>query len=134
MLDMFMLHHLYVLTTSHSSHYSHLIIHVSVLFVFLSVCLTATSNACSPSPCLNGATCVNEANGFSCTCVDGFTGDTCQTLSKNVKFVTATQICKELLVRMFCFKHVIVGQNLWGPVFQSLGKDTFSVERNRDII
>ena len=69
------------------------------LLVCLSVCLTASApDACSSSPCLNGATCVNEANGFSCTCANGFTGDTCQTSCKNVKFVI---FCKKNLVRNF---------------------------------
>ncbi len=34
---------------------------------------------CQSSPCQNGATCTDEANSFSCSCVDGFTGSLCET-------------------------------------------------------
>ncbi|VDH94425.1 Hypothetical predicted protein, partial [Mytilus galloprovincialis] len=30
------------------------------------------------NPCLNGATCTDEVNGFSCVCASGFSGVTCQ--------------------------------------------------------
>ena len=35
-------------------------------------------NQCASNPCLNGASCVNEANGFVCKCKEGFHGDTCE--------------------------------------------------------
>nr|XP_023858561.1 fibulin-7 [Salvelinus alpinus] len=35
-------------------------------------------NECALSPCLNGGTCVNEVNQFSCTCTKGWAGATCQ--------------------------------------------------------
>ncbi|XP_068694508.1 uncharacterized protein [Montipora foliosa] len=36
-------------------------------------------NSCSPNPCKNGATCVDLANGYSCDCKPGYTGNDCQT-------------------------------------------------------
>ena len=33
---------------------------------------------CSSHPCRNGATCVERANGYRCTCVRGYTGDNCE--------------------------------------------------------
>ncbi|WAR25836.1 CO6A4-like protein [Mya arenaria] len=33
---------------------------------------------CVGNPCLNGATCVDGVNSFTCTCVAGFTGVTCE--------------------------------------------------------
>uniref|UniRef100_A0A8C7TIQ0 Uncharacterized protein n=1 Tax=Oncorhynchus mykiss TaxID=8022 RepID=A0A8C7TIQ0_ONCMY len=35
-------------------------------------------NECGSSPCLNGGTCVDEMNQFSCTCTKGWAGATCQ--------------------------------------------------------
>ena len=32
---------------------------------------------CTSSPCVNGGTCVNIFNNFTCTCVAGWTGQTC---------------------------------------------------------
>ena len=34
---------------------------------------------CDSSPCENGGTCTDQANGYICGCVAGFTGVTCQT-------------------------------------------------------
>lgn len=34
-------------------------------------------NECSSNPCLNGATCVNGLNQWSCNCVPGFNGTNC---------------------------------------------------------
>ena len=35
-------------------------------------------NYCESEICLNGATCTNAVNRFSCSCVAGYTGYTCQ--------------------------------------------------------
>uniref|UniRef100_A0A3Q3Q1F0 Fibulin 7 n=1 Tax=Monopterus albus TaxID=43700 RepID=A0A3Q3Q1F0_MONAL len=35
-------------------------------------------NACASSPCLNGGTCTDEVNQFSCFCAKGWAGATCQ--------------------------------------------------------
>ena len=32
---------------------------------------------CAVAPCLNGATCVDQLGGYSCVCVDGYTGLQC---------------------------------------------------------
>ena len=32
---------------------------------------------CETTPCLNGGTCQDELNDFSCTCAVGFTGKDC---------------------------------------------------------
>ena len=36
-------------------------------------------NDCLVNPCMNGATCNDELNGYTCTCVAGYTGDRCET-------------------------------------------------------
>ena len=38
---------------------------------------------CSPDPCLNGATCVDGVNSFTCTCVVGYMGTNCETGKQN---------------------------------------------------
>ncbi len=32
---------------------------------------------CADAPCLNGGTCTNAVTGFTCSCVSGYSGDTC---------------------------------------------------------
>ena len=34
---------------------------------------------CGDNECENGATCVDEVDGYSCTCPAGYAGDLCQT-------------------------------------------------------
>ena len=34
---------------------------------------------CSSAPCGNLATCSDEANGYNCTCLAGYTGEHCET-------------------------------------------------------
>lgn len=33
---------------------------------------------CSPNPCLNGGTCFDEVNGYTCLCKNNFLGNRCQ--------------------------------------------------------
>uniref|UniRef100_A0A667YCG8 Fibulin 7 n=1 Tax=Myripristis murdjan TaxID=586833 RepID=A0A667YCG8_9TELE len=40
--------------------------------------LCRDSNECASAPCLNGGTCVDEVNQFSCICAKGWAGATCQ--------------------------------------------------------
>ena len=34
---------------------------------------------CARNPCQNGGICTEELNQYNCTCVDGYTGDNCET-------------------------------------------------------
>ena len=36
-------------------------------------------NECSSSPCMNGATCTDAVNSYTCACVAGYTGTHCET-------------------------------------------------------
>ena len=47
-------------------------------FSFLFFFFFATDiNECSSSPCQNGATCLDEINGYLCSCTDGWHGVNC---------------------------------------------------------
>ena len=34
---------------------------------------------CANSPCQNNGTCTDNVNGHTCTCVDGYSGENCET-------------------------------------------------------
>ena len=39
----------------------------------------ADIDECAGAPCLNGGTCTDGVNGFTCACVTGYIGDECET-------------------------------------------------------
>lgn len=45
-------------------------------------------NECASSPCLNGGTCVDEVNQFSCVCAKGWAGATCQSPMPTCRYNT----------------------------------------------
>lgn len=47
--------------------------------MFYVLFLEADKDHCSSSPCKNNATCTDHVNSYSCMCVSGFTGMTCET-------------------------------------------------------
>ena len=42
-------------------------------------------NDCQFNPCMNGGTCIDGVNLFTCTCAPGYNGDTCETSMKILK-------------------------------------------------
>ena len=48
----------------------------SVIYMLLFV---TDIDDCTPDPCMNGATCVDQVNDYTCNCVDGYTDKNCQT-------------------------------------------------------
>lgn len=48
--------------------------HAFSLLLFEGLLCEEDINECSSSPCLNGARCVDDKNGYHCTCAKGFTG------------------------------------------------------------
>ena len=57
------------------------------VFILLGVCAcfktgmfsVADIDECSSNPCLNGATCTDAVNQYTCGCVAGYTGTHCET-------------------------------------------------------
>lgn len=43
------------------------------------VILISDIDECGSQPCVNGATCNDEVNAYSCTCLAGYTGGHCET-------------------------------------------------------
>ena len=41
--------------------------------------LFADIDECSSNPCMNGATCTDAVNSYTCGCVAGYTGTHCET-------------------------------------------------------
>lgn len=53
--------------------------------------LPSDINECASSPCLNGGTCVDEVNQFSCICTKGWAGVTCQSPVPTCKYKVVVQ-------------------------------------------
>ncbi|XP_035699609.1 IgGFc-binding protein-like [Branchiostoma floridae] len=43
------------------------------------ISIGADIDECSSNPCLNGGTCEDDVNGYTCTCAPGYDGDDCET-------------------------------------------------------
>ena len=43
------------------------------------VCCFLDTDECASDPCINGATCVDQVNQYSCTCTAGYEGTNCET-------------------------------------------------------
>ena len=50
-----------------------------MLIYLTDVVVISDIDECGSDPCQNGGTCNDAVNGFSCDCVDGYTGPFCQT-------------------------------------------------------
>ncbi|XP_073248453.1 coagulation factor IX-like [Porites lutea] len=46
---------------------------------FFTAHLKIDINECLSQPCLNGATCIDQVNNYSCSCQAGYQGRNCQT-------------------------------------------------------
>ena len=42
-------------------------------------CSGVVSRPCSSNPCVNGAVCLAQPNGYQCVCAPGFSGSNCET-------------------------------------------------------
>ena len=60
---------------------------LSIQYLHLLFHNTVDIDDCSPPPCENLATCVDKIDGYSCSCVSGFTGQFCETGESAQKLV-----------------------------------------------
>ena len=52
---------------------------------------------CDPNPCVNGGTCTDRVNGYSCKCAPGYTGPNCGTSKyKNNTYILITHVIHSL--------------------------------------
>ena len=59
--------------------------------------LNHAADPCATAPCLNGGICQRSGNnGYTCICLDGFTGDTCQTCKLDTNLLTIVSASKSL--------------------------------------
>lgn len=42
------------------------------------LCFAVDSNPCQTNPCLHGGSCLQEGDGYSCYCPQGFSGESCE--------------------------------------------------------
>ena len=69
---------------------------------------------CSSNPCLNGGSCVDHVNGYTCSCLVGYTGVDCQ---------TGTRIIRKLGITYFYLTQVTSS-------YRAVATFTFTTIRN----
>ena len=54
------------------------------------LCSILDINECESAPCMNNGTCIDEVNSYSCECMPGYTGSTCETgMRLHLKYLSA---------------------------------------------
>ncbi len=75
---------------------------IIIPFLISSLRYLSDIDDCSPDPCLNGGTCSDLVDGYSCACAAGYTGTNCETSrfsklrkdSQNLKIKLSKKVCR----------------------------------------
>ena len=59
---------------------------------------------CDSLPCLNGGTCNEDGNGYTCTCDQGYSGDNCDTGRFNYVFLLSHDCTYFCFCKLFSWK------------------------------
>ena len=88
-------------------------------------CLNGQCVAGETNPCLNGASCEEETNDFTCTCLQGYTGKICDGVVK-------AQLTQAVVISGFSISDVksnpVVQQSIQESIAASAGVDPSNVE------
>jgi len=61
-----------------------------------------TSDPCEPNPCSNGGTCTSNGDAFTCTCPNGFGGETCSDGEKIFFILGTDKVQNKGAAKSFC--------------------------------
>ena len=79
-------------------------------------CGTLINNCVSSNICLNGGTCVNQVNSYTCTCAIGFTGAKCDSnVGLNIPATAASSVNNNTGV---CFKYYMFLVSILYKIFK----------------
>ena len=79
-------------------------------------CLFVDIDECSSDPCMNGGTCTDDVNMYSCACVSGYTGGTCEI---GMCYTTNTLFTRYALGG-YMFSCMTISNTLWSvPIIES---------------
>ncbi|XP_060600762.1 delta-like protein A, partial [Ruditapes philippinarum] len=59
------------------------------------VLVSKNIDECEPRPCMNGGTCANLINAYSCSCPNGYSGKNCQVASLGVSCSQSGTTCAD---------------------------------------
>lgn len=72
----------------------HILITSDLLVNFNNRSLFVDINDCAGDPCENGASCVDEVDGYRCDCVPGYEGNQCEISRSNTEIYLRTRVLK----------------------------------------
>ena len=63
-------------------------------------------NECTSSPCMNGATCTDAVNSYTCGCVAGYMGTDCET-GLSLTLASTRSLCSSMLYKNNLLKRIV---------------------------